>query len=195
MGSRIAVVGWGSLIWDRRGLPVLYDRWFSDGPFLPVEFARISQRGRLTLVVEEDVPCVPSLWNVSPRDDWRIARQDLADREGVTNFEWIGVLDLVTGDWYTRLSAPLQERIYTWAEEKDLSAVIWSDLPANFSEELRKRQCPRHAFTPENVIHYLQRHADKQAAERYIRCTPPQIDTPMRRHIEGELGWTPWPSC
>ena len=34
-------------------------------------------------------------------------------------------------------------------------------------------------------------HAAGQAAERYIRMTPRQVDTPYRRHFEAEFGWTP----
>jgi 1-acyl-sn-glycerol-3-phosphate acyltransferase len=47
---RIAVLGWGSLIWSPGNLKI--DReWHEDGPFLPIEFARVSQDGRLTLVL------------------------------------------------------------------------------------------------------------------------------------------------
>jgi hypothetical protein len=44
---RIACVGWGSLVWDPRDLPVK-GAWRPDGPRLPIEFARQSDNGRLT---------------------------------------------------------------------------------------------------------------------------------------------------
>ncbi|HOW68396.1 MAG TPA: hypothetical protein P5055_13320 [Candidatus Paceibacterota bacterium] len=55
----IAILGWGSLIWNPRDLPITGD-WQGDGPVLPIEFTRISDNGRLTLVIDErhgvDVP-------------------------------------------------------------------------------------------------------------------------------------------
>lgn len=46
----IAVIGWGSLIWCPRTLQI-EPGWHRDGPMLPIEFARKSSDGRLTLVI------------------------------------------------------------------------------------------------------------------------------------------------
>jgi len=44
----IACLGWGSLIWSPRTLPVSGD-WHTDGPHLPIEFSRQAADGRITL--------------------------------------------------------------------------------------------------------------------------------------------------
>ena len=49
---KIAILGWGSLIWNPRILKVAGD-WTLDGPTLPIEFSRISDNDRLTLVIDE----------------------------------------------------------------------------------------------------------------------------------------------
>jgi hypothetical protein len=49
---RIAILGWGSLIWKPNGLPMSGD-WKRGGPVLPIEFSRVSSDGRLTLVIDE----------------------------------------------------------------------------------------------------------------------------------------------
>jgi len=46
----IAVLSWGSLIWNPKALRI--NRcWKIDGPLLPIEFARISKKWPLTLVI------------------------------------------------------------------------------------------------------------------------------------------------
>lgn len=54
---RIVIPGWGSLIWNPGNL-AMTGEWQPDGPMLPVEFARVSTDGRLTLVIAPDVPAV-----------------------------------------------------------------------------------------------------------------------------------------
>jgi hypothetical protein len=51
---RIAILAWGSLVWNRGSLAVAAD-FEALGPRLPIEFCRVSGDGRLTLVIDENV--------------------------------------------------------------------------------------------------------------------------------------------
>lgn len=51
---KIAILGWGSLIWNPENLNYYTEfGWSKNEPKLPIEFLRISNNGRLTLVITE----------------------------------------------------------------------------------------------------------------------------------------------
>lgn len=182
----IACLAWGSLVWDPRGLPV-QGRWFDDGPLVRVEFARESSDRRLTLVIVPTGPEVRSLWapfTVSTAAD---ARDALAKREGVEKN-----LDKHIGVWSSMEPNDSDPpSISAWARGLRLDAVVWAALPPRF--EGKDGRLP----TEEEAVAYLRRlpREARRHAERYIRRTPRQIDTPYRRRFEHEFGWTPVDRC
>jgi len=84
----IAILGWGSLIWDPQELELADSAWHVDGPSLPIEFARVSgpdpntRLQRLTLVLHEGVQKVHTLWARSASNDFRQACENLGDVAG-----------------------------------------------------------------------------------------------------------------
>jgi hypothetical protein len=178
--TRIACLGWGSLVWDPRELPI-QRQWFQDGPLVPVEFLRQSMDDRITLVLHESAVPVRSLWAVMDCLDLSEAKKALCDREGIRKNceEWIGV-------WQPGMDAPeLIPDLPRWAENHGLHGAVWTALPPKFDG--------KNDVVPswDDVIGHLTQlvGAKRDNAERYIRNAPRQIDTPYRRMIEARLGW------
>lgn len=180
----IACIGWGSLIWNMGNLDV-DGNWRVDGPLLPVEFARQSSNGRITLVIMEGFAPIPTLWSVFKTRDLATARESLRQREGVPRPR---AHDLIAcwrrGE--NRESEPAAT-ISAWAGGKNLDAAVWTNLPPKFAET--DGRVP----TEDEVVAYLRtlEGQARAAAEEYVRRAPPQIATAYRRAIERALGWTP----
>lgn len=179
----IAVLGWGSLIWEPRNLKVKVT-WKTDGPLLPIEFARISNDGSLTLVLFPDADNVQTLWTYSFYDDLDAAIANLREREGTVP-KRIGFISIPDGSSNCQAVPQVFGRIHRWVQEKEFDAVIWTDLPSNFEKEEHKE------FSEDNVIRYLKDlTGDKlNSAETYVRNAPVQVRTKIRSRVEEELGW------
>jgi hypothetical protein len=187
MTQKIAVLGWGSLIWDPRTLR-LNGSWHSDGPSLPVEFARISCDGRLTLVIHEPAKLQTVFWAYIDARNVDEAIEKLREREGGKTTEIIGVFSTAEELYFrTRLSEELKNLISDWAKGKELSHIIWTDLDANFFRKTNNE------LNVDNIVYYLKNLSGekKDRAERYVRKAPAQIRTKYRARIEAELGWVP----
>lgn len=178
--TTIACLGWGSLIWDPRELPI-QRTWFKDGPFIHVEFARQSGDGRITLVLELSATPVRSLWAVMDTNDVAVARTALRKREGILEKNEGSHI----GSWSSGQPSPkLIPGLPEWAGSRGVHHVIWTALPPKFSDN---DQTP----TVEQVVQYLSclTGAQRDNAERYVRFAPKQIDTAYRRRIEAVLQW------
>lgn len=181
---KIALLAWGSLVRFPKNLRIC-EKWHNDGPFLPVEFARISTGERLTLVLHPKVKKVQVLWTVMQVNNLNEATEELRIRECTSN-NHIGFLNVHSGEKRSNI-IDIQNHTHTWIEEKEIDAVIWTDLPSNF--EKVKRQ----PLNIENIISFLNSLHNQEIllAEQYVRTTPVQIKTEFRAHIEKQLDWTP----
>lgn len=177
----IVCLGWGSLIWDPRDLPVVGE-WQADGPLLPVEFVRQSKDSRITLTISENAAPVTVLWiplNVETLDE---ARHALMVREDIPE----KYLAQSVGFWSQdrRSHHPQAASIGAWASTKAVSGVVWTALKPKFAGE---QVTPSEAM----VLDYLaELEGDaRRRAEEYVRRTPAQIGTSYRAAIEAKLGW------
>lgn len=182
MTETIACLGWGSLIWSPRDLPV-QRHWFEDGPLLPAEFARQSRDDRITLVLLPSAGLVRSLWALMMVRNVETAREELGKREGIPKEN----VKNHVGVWSNNEPSPeLIPGLDEWANARRLSSVVWTALPAQFegSEKIPSEEdVLKHLFQLTGTA--------RQRAEEYIRKAPWQIDTEYRRRIEAELDWKP----
>ena len=177
MTERIALLGWGSLLWDKdEEFDERHGRWRSDGPTLKLEFSRISESrgGALTLVIDPENGAETQVrWSLSRRPGVGDAMEDLRKREK-SNLRWIGMCS-IAGDRRGR-----DEKVLTviedWAGAHGLDGVVWTDLPSNFEEKTDER------FSVDAAIRYLGtlRGDDKESAFRYIENAPAFVRTPLR---------------
>ena len=181
---KIAILGWGSLIWDLRNLEIC-SKWHNDGPYLPIEFARLSRNGRLTLVLYPEAEDIRTYWANSAFQDLSHARENLRERE-CKYLRDLGCISISENLNSCQTVPRILDSIRQWCEEKGLDAVIWTDLASNFLEKTGMD------FNEDNVILYLKNLTGKEQkeAEIYIRKAPKQVKTRIRRKIENELGWT-----
>lgn len=186
MYNSIAFLGWGSLIWDPRNLRTKSD-WYNDGPILPIEYKRISSDGRITLVIHPNSVGIKTLWTLADFEKLDDARENLRLRENTPNIDRIGYLSIIENT-SNSFSNNVLKTIEKWAKEKNLDAVVWTDLAENPNKFRTKT---KNKMTDDNIINYLNSLDGKELedARRYIQNTPKQIDTPLRRRIIQELNW------
>ena len=182
---QIACLGWGSLVWNPGSLPI-QGSWQSNGPWLPIEFARQSNNGRITLVCVPGICPVQCLWVLLSSPTVVAAREALRKREGIPEKNAEHDIAVWPSDQASE-STVFGESIGNWANTLNLDAVIWTNLPPKFQG--KNGYIP----TAEEVIAYLSSLAGekRQTAEQYIRKAPRQIRTPYRTQIEQALGWSP----
>lgn len=178
--NEVIVLGWGSLIWDPRDLK--HDGvWRQDGPLLPIEFARISSRDRLTLVRNQNAKPVQVLWSTMTLD-LQGSIINLNRREGCVESNCVGHVDLDNPN-INQSRKYFIEPIVRWCVLNGFKKVIWTDLGVKFKSETG------HVFSEDTAIEYLKDLKNQSNAKEYIQKAPAQIQTSLRKKIAVELGW------
>ena len=179
---RIAVLAWGSLVWQPAndfGEISVTGPWREDGPTLPVEFARISSDDRLTLVVVPGYTSLSTvLWAPSTFDTMTEAVANLAERETGTSPDRIHGVG--PDGAHSTPDARIAATVSAWVTGRDdVDAAVWTGLG------------PGSRWGEDGWgIEHAYRHvasltgATRDRALRYIRNAPPRIDTPVRRALD-----------
>lgn len=185
----IVVLAWGSLIWqpeNRYGRLAVRSgsKWSSDGPVLPVEFARISSDGRLTLVLVTGYATEsPVLWRPSAAVNLDAAIDNLARRETGAPRSAIHATT-PTGETHGDPHPSTRDRVATWLSEIGANAAIWTGLPPG--ERWAELGYP--GFAVDHAVEYVRSltGSKRERSLEYVRNAPTQIDTPVRRAL-GDL--------
>lgn len=189
---KIAVLGWGSLIWAPRNLAT--DTAWRPGPRLPVEFARKSQGGRVTLVLLQAYRPSRAFWALSSFSDVREACSNLRSRERCASRD----IHFTTGDGLrtgdggdpSLDSHDVSREVEEWLQTKDLDAAVWTGLPPKGFPRLNP------ASLAVDVVTYLRKRGGEEFenAKQYVQRAPSTIRTPVRVAIEDSpLQWMPEP--
>ena len=181
---KIAVIAWGSLIWEPAPLRTAA-AFAADGPLLPIEFCRISTTGArkdlLTLVIDPDDGTLCRTYAApSALDALDAAIANLSDRER-TPGKNIGFIELASGrrsDAAAERHPETLETIAAWAQSKGYEAAIWTALASNFKEY-------GEPFSVTAALGYLEKLEARDAARfanalSYIRNAPPEVETSVR---------------
>ena len=186
--SKIAVIGFGSLLWDLDDLaPKVSGEWkMYEGPILPLEFSLVSRKRHyaLALVIDygDGAPC-PTCVIDSVRSKIGAAIVDLANRERMdpTN---IGFVDRNTGESHSHREET-RNTLWNWIEDSNYDGAVWTDGERNF-EALTGR-----AFSLQTAQDHLRslQGISLEEARRYIRNAPARVETPLRRALENSPWW------
>ncbi len=184
---KIAILAWGSLVWDPRELQTAA-KFAADGPLLPIEFCRISADGRL-----------------HARDRRRL-RRDLQDLFGVKWARQSRCGDREPSSQRrdgARAGGRLcrnglrQAKRFRGAKPSPgcrddrrlgrvagYDAAIWTALKSNFADWGKGGE----PFSVTAALQYLEALEKEDAAKfaqahAYIRNAPPEVETPVRDEV------------
>ncbi|MGA8713616.1 MAG: hypothetical protein WB647_11415 [Roseiarcus sp.] len=184
---KIAVLAWGSLVWDPRELHAAAP-FAPNGPLLPIEFCRVSGDGRLTLVIDEAFGIVCKTYSApSAIQSLDEAVENLRGRERMSSAEEVGFVESSSGkqsDVAMRRHPEAIATIAAWSTANGFDAAIWTALESNFGEHGKGGE----PFSVTAATRYLERLAGQDAAKfdralDYIRKVPPEVDTPVRDEV------------
>jgi hypothetical protein len=184
--TKIAVLGWGSLLWDRSRweFDEQHEDWEFDGPVLKLEFSRKSKSrlDALTLVIDpiHGQECQVA-YSLSKRATLDEAIADLCAREGTK----AGYIGIASADGSRRQGGDANsiEVISIWANDRSMDVVVWTDLPGSFDK------VENHEFINAAIDHVQRLSAEGKAmAAEYVWRAPDFVVTPLRNALQAE----PW---
>lgn len=182
---KIAILGWGSLVWDPRDLQLAAPFELA-GPNLPIEFCSVSKNQRLTLIIDEAFGTLCQTYAAcSACTELDAAVENLRLREGMSSAADVGFVEVATQE---RSRTAIErhphavETIADWALNSSYDAAIWTALQSHFESRTRE------PFSVNAAMRFLENleQYDPEAFARaleYISCAPEATQTPVREAV------------
>ena len=173
---RIAILGWGSVQWEPEAL-ALAGPWQPDGPHLPLELARIRGDDCLTVVLypTPETPALPVVWAWAAGSALAAVVENLRTAERTVP----GHIAVLPDDGLRAvpLDPGIAATITRWQVTQSADAVVWTQLPANFTQ---RTGLP---LTPTTAVAYLRGlpPADRRRAVAYLGRLPATLQTVIRQ--------------
>jgi len=189
---KIAILGWGSLLWDPRDLKL--DAPFEPtGPNLPIELCRISKNRRLTLIIDERFGTLCQTYAAaSAFTDLAEAVENLRVREEMSSAADVGFAVIASQErspHAVKRHPHAIETIADWTAHAGYDAAIWTALDSDFEAQTRE---PFSVNAAMRFLEHLEQH-DPDAFARaleYIRRAPGATQTPVRETTAAR--WPGW---
>jgi len=187
---KIAILGWGSLLWDPADLQ-LAAPFEPTGPNLPIEFCRISKNRRLTLIIDETFGTLCQTYAAtSAFTELAGAIENLRLREAMSGPQDVGFVEIASQQRSPAATARhphAVETIADWAEHAGYDAAIWTALDSQFEKHTGE------PFSVNAAMRFLEglQQTDAPAFARaldYIRRAPAATQTPVRDAVAAQ-----WP--
>lgn len=186
---KIAIIGWGSLLWDKDPFfDSKHGDWKEGGPLLPLEFSRISRSrgGILTPVVDtRHGELSPTAYCLSNREDFMDTVCDLRQREGCL-YKYVGWSHLgprIVGDPCPNFE--VYRQVINWQRANDIEMAVWTGLQPNFQRTTNTR------FSISAAMDYLNNLPTEMKLEfsKYVEKLPRFATTPLLEHIRTHYDW------
>lgn len=148
--AKIVYLAWGSLKWNVENLPIKSpDSWIYSNLEIPLEFSRISDRGkgRLTLVIDVEHGRKNRIWySYSTLKNVDKAIKELKIREG-TSIDNIAYINLKSNK-ERHLNTPniIAGKIKEWMIKEDIEIAIWTDLKSNWKDIMKTEYTVERAY-------------------------------------------------
>lgn len=188
---KIAILAWGSLIWDSRDLEIAAP-FELIGPSLPVEFCRISKNHRLTLIIDETFGTLCRTYAAqSACNDLSEAIENLRLREMMPSNADVGFVDISTqtrSPVATARHPHAVETIADWTLNSGYDAAIWTALDRHFDSQANEPFSVNAAMRFLETLEQRKPEAFARALD-YIRRAPAATQTPVREATEAH-----WPA-